>query len=468
MTLPLIPRSAPARVLLSPPRPRLRSLPPVQQDRVPVHALERSLLERTPSPLSPEARAAIDDLLREAPFSGRASVNSIETHRWGERPRVVACVPARDETQRLGASLDSLVQALERVDEPTAIVVLINNSADGSLDEARLWAARGGMPVLVADASLDPVIANAGHARRLALDLGGLVASRDAVLLTTDADTRVTREWARRLVGHVRAGAGAAAGMIDVERDEFAALPPRVREIEATERGLFREYERTWRLLVPDSSQALALRVGGASLAVAAEAYRRVGGLPALEASEDRAMVATMLRHDERVAFDARLRVRTSCRLDARVADGMAGMLRGRMACSDPFCDQDLYTAERFAWSSLAWRHLRDRHAGGGDPDDALALARGLGIETRLLEPCRAQTLGTAWSRVEAALEPRHRLRASEVASELPRARSLRRLLSADGPDAPLRVRIASLSHGTVTTSLPPSMDAAGSAPCLT
>ena len=389
---------------------------------------------------------ALEALASGEPFHGRLSARVVHASNWHARPGVIACVPAKDEAERLPASLDALRTSLARLGGRAAILVMVNNSADGSVECVREWAARTDAVVLMVEAELDAGIADAGHARRLALDLGALVAMPDAVLLTTDADTRVSRDWARRLVGHVRAGAGAAAGMIDVEPHEFAALPPRVREIELAERALFREHARTWRLLVPGEPLALALRVGGASLAVAARAYVRVGRLPPLAVSEDRAMIAAMLRHDERVAFDERAAIRTSCRLHARVTDGMAGMLRERMERDDPACDQDLHGAVRFAWLCLAWRQVRDRHAGAGSPDDAAPIARALGVDSDSLEPRPGETRGQAWERLIACLPPAPRLRASEIERERSAARSLRRMLEAVGRSASIRAYAASFS----------------------
>ena len=376
---------------------------------------------------------AVSRLLAAAPFSGRAQARIAHVSGRAVRPGVVACVPARNEAERLPLSLSALDAALARTGKPCAILVLVNNSADGSVDIVRAWSARASVPVLVIEARLEASIADAGHARRLALDLAALVATDRAALLSTDADTRVGRDWARRLVGHLHAGAGAAAGMIDVEPEEFAALPERVRTVERLERGLFREHARTWRMLVPDAPQALALRVGGASLAVDAAAYRRVGGLPPLASSEDRAMIAAMLRHDERIVFDERATIRTSCRLEARVADGMAGMLRGRMACEDPFCDQDLHPARRFAWLCLAWHHVRNGRA--GDPRGAATVAAALHVDAALLERGTAPW-GVAWDTLLRALPPVPRLRASEVEHELSCARALRHTLRAVGPSA--------------------------------
>ena len=339
---------------------------------------------------------------------------------------MLACIPARDEADRLPRTLDALATSLKRLDEPAGVLVLVNNARDASAEIAWNWARAHELPFAVVEARLTPSIADAGHARRLALDLGGLVARPDAVLLTTDADTRVSRNWASRLVHHVRAGAGAAAGMIDVEPDEFAALPGKVREVECVERALFREHARTWSLLVPGHPLALALRVGGASLAVSASAYARVGGLPPLSSCEDRAMVARMIEHDETVLFDERALIRTSCRLAGRAEGGMAGMLCRRLAEADPECDEALYRADRFALLCLAWRALRNEL----EPVQRREVARRLGCDPSALEPQGAP--GKAWIGLLASLPPALRLRASEVRTEIARSRALRSILAVE------------------------------------
>ena len=378
-------------------------------------------------------RAPVRDILASEPFAGRAAIERVRVHAPRIGLGVLACVPARNEADRLCRTLDALERSLARLGEPAGILVLANNDTDGTADRAWAWAQAHDVPMAVCEARLDRAIADAGHARRLALDLGSLVTRADAVLLTTDADTRVARDWARRLVAPIRAGAGASAGMIDVEPAEFAALPECVHRIERDERALFREHARVWRILVPDEPVSLGLRVGGASLAVSREAYRRVGGMPALSSCEDRAMVARMLRHDERVAFDEDAVIRTSCRLDARAGGGMAGMLARRIEEDDPHCDEELRGAVEHALACLAWRWLRGPRAGGTeDADrDGRSLASALGVEPDALETLREVPHGEAWHRLERAMPRRRRLRAGDVRRELGEARSLRRALAA-------------------------------------
>lgn len=374
----------------------------------------------------PTLHGPVRALLSRAPFHGRAAISRVRVHAPRIGLGVLVAIPVCNEAERLERTLNALALSLGELDEPSGILVLVNNTDDRTAEVAWNWAQTGDLSVAVVEARLGASIADAGHARRLALDLGALVVHHDAALLTTDGDTRVARDWAARLVGHVRGGASLAAGMIDVEPTEFAALPGEVHDVERVERALFREHARTWRLLVPNEPLALALRVGGASLAVSAAAYRRVGGLPALAVCEDRAMVSRMIECDERVVFDERALIRTSCRLEGRAAGGMAGMLLRRVREPDPHCDEALMPAHRFAALCLAWRCLREN----GDQGERERIAALLQCHPELLEARGSH--GRAWTALLARLRPSDRLRASDVRREIGHSRALRCLIEAD------------------------------------
>ena len=371
---------------------------------------------------SAASRGAIADalarLVSHRPFQGRVAVEGLSVHRL-RAARVVACVPAVNEDERIAASLQALEASLLALDEPAVVVVLVNNSTDGTAGTARDVAREASASFVVCEARFAREIADAGHARRLALDVGSLVAP-NGVLLTTDADTRVGRDWAPRLVNGVRGGAAAVAGWIETDPHEFACLPPAVRAAEACERALFAAQDALWRRLVPDAPLALGLRVGGASLAVSARAYARVGGLPTPAAGEDRAMVALLQRHDEIVILDRHAPIETSCRLDARAANGMGAMLENRLSEADPPCDEALMPARDFALRALAWRQLRRaRHA----PASAALLADGRLIAEALRVPFAdvfpsQPTHGADWERLDARMAPLPRLRVSDVRRE--------------------------------------------------
>ena len=376
-----------------------------------------------PSPprLEPGLEARLARILGEEPFGGRARLAALHARLDHLSYGVVVCVPARDEAERLVATLNSVAASLDAVSEAAAIVVAVNNSTDATFGLARRWGEQHGRAMLVCDVRFADAIADAGHARRLALDAGALLAEPGAVLLSTDADTRVEPSWAPRMTGAVRAGADLVVGRIDTDEVEFAALPQAVQEAEAAERQLLARQDAMWSRLVPDALQAMGLRAGGANLAVSNDAYARIGGAPTPAFGEDRALVAAMLRHDRPVAVERSRTIRTSCRLEARASYGLSGMLKSRLGEPDPLCDEVLLPAHVFALRALAWRHLREARRTWRVREmiaGVEALGAALSVPPVSLFPT-ARTHGRDWERLLARLEPPSRLRVSDVPGEV-------------------------------------------------
>ena len=410
-----------------------------------------AVLEDRPSAtrIAPAARRAVTDVLSQPPFAGRCHLREALLD-VARTPSVLACVPARDEAERLPASLDSVAASLAPFGDRAAVLVAVNNSIDATFglvrSRAAVWRERTGLATLACDVRFEESVADAGHARRLALDMGAALATftgaTDAVLLSTDADTQVEPLWAPRMVGHVHRGASLALGRIDTDPAEFDAMPSRVRLAEEAERRLLHAQDRLWKRLVPHTRQALGLRAGGASLAVSAAAYRRVGGVPALPFGEDRALVASMLRHDEPVAVDRTATIRTSCRLEARASYGLGGMLKARLEEPDPLCDEVLWPARDFALRTLAWRHLRESRRTWRIADvigGVESLVGPLGVGATALFPS-ARTQGRDWERLSALLAEPRRLRVSEIEREVERAG---RILERVTPGASIEQQVA-------------------------
>lgn len=101
------------------------------------------------------------------------------------------------------------------------VVLLVNNSRDGTAALARGMVGRLPFPLLVLEESLPPELAHAGEARRRAMEAAAFWLERDAVpdavLLTTDADGRPARDWVARNLLALEAGADAVLGLITVD-----------------------------------------------------------------------------------------------------------------------------------------------------------------------------------------------------------------------------------------------------------
>lgn len=386
------------------------------------------------------AGRAIHEETTRSPFRRRVRLDAVEIFGAFDRPALVAAVPARDEADALPSSLDALEEALAGRRAP-AVVIVVNNSADGSAAAARHWARAARIPAVVCTVRLAAGSADVGHARRLALEIAASTARPDAVLLTTDADTRVAPGWADALSDAVRDGAALAYGRIVDENTVFASA--RARQIACTERRLAHAQAVLWRRIVPEAPQSLGLRVGGANLAVAARAYRAVGGLPPLPVEEDRALARRMVDANERVAFAPGARVATSMRLDGRVCGGMAQTLAARSR-GDDRCDSALLPTRAFVLRALAFR-----------ADRLGCRATAAVLSARLPRSARdwpgSATVRRCWQVTLEALDPIQPLRLAEAEHEARRAEAVARALGRAAPDVPSAaavLRATEAQHG--------------------
>jgi GT2 family glycosyltransferase len=383
--------------------------------------------------------AALETLLRSVTFPS-------------EKPRAIVAIPVCNEEDRLAACLASLVMQVSLCgallcDASFGLVLLFNNCIDRSVAVARRHLERTGLPVILAQVQLQGEQANAGWARGLALDLAALWLerrrSRDGILLTTDADSRVPNDWVAHNLAAIERGCDGVAGQVVLESSEEASLPlaliHRGRIESAYERALLALSARLDPL--PHDPWPNHWTSSGASLAVTLRAYRAIGGLPLVACGEDRALVSALMHKDLRIRHDPNIKVVTSARLVGRAQGGTADAMRLR--CSDPDVPGDdclepfLAAMRRYLWR----RKLRWSHANG-------RLHEEVGWRRALRLPAKGKWdapsfFGALWSHVEANSPPLAKvaLRPSEMPAHAILARAALRVLgplkSMPGPDSP-------------------------------
>ncbi len=271
-------------------------------------------------------------------------------------PLLVVAVPVRDEEERIGLCLDSLARQ-EGVDfADMAVVLLVNNTTDGTAGQVRALAPHAPYVTWMHRVDLPPGQANAGWARRLAMDAALALAAPNGLLLTTDADTLVNDDWAASNRREVAAGADAVAGYVMADPMELMQLDPAV-----LDRGRLEwQYQQLAAELVarvdreahdpwPRHNQNC-----GASAAITVAAYKAIGGLPPKPVGEDRALFEEVRRQDGRVRHSLEVQVVTSARTDGRACGGLADEIRLRTDPDHP-CDEALEVATSTLRRAL-WR----------------------------------------------------------------------------------------------------------------
>ena len=256
-------------------------------------------------------------------------------------PSPAACMatiilPARDEAAGIVATLAALAgqQALDgqQLDpDRNEVVVLVNNCRDDTAALARRFATQHPQLALhVVERTLPPTATNVGTARRLLMDAASRrFHERDqprGVIVSTDADTIPEPTWLAATLAAIAAGADAVGGRILTDAPGRAMLPNGARRAHLRDggyRSLVCEIESLLDPL-PFDPWPRHYQHFGASLALTADAYRKVGGLAALPALEDVALSVALVLADARLRHSPDVRVITSARTVGRNVRGFS------------------------------------------------------------------------------------------------------------------------------------------------
>lgn len=231
------------------------------------------------------------------------------------RPWVV--VPARDEQARIGACLDHLAATAHARRDGLDVVVVLDACTDATAAIAAV--PRHGLRVH----RVDGPGRGSGPARRRGLDRArALAGDGAALLLSTDADSRVPGDWVCVQLAAARAGAQAIGGRILLDPSEAAALPPqalRARAAAAPQRLA------SVRRHAPGAEHH---HFSGASLSLTTAAYDAVQPLADVDTLEDEVLAAALTRAGIAIHYLDAVHVVTSARTDGRAARGLAHALR--------------------------------------------------------------------------------------------------------------------------------------------
>ena len=358
------------------------------------------------------------------------------------RASVAVAIPARNEEERIVPCLAALAAQSNVANEKIAVIVLLNNCTDGTLTAIEANAANCPFAIVAASVELPRQYANAGWARRLAMQEAASRLDDDGLLLTTDADSVAFPDWiAQTRMEFDSREVDAVAGFVTADWNELSQFPEDVLAQGALEweyQGLAAELEAKADPLAHDPWPRHNQNCG-ASLSIKAGLYRKLGGLPPEQVGEDRALCEAVRLADGKVRHSLAVHVTASARTVGRASGGMADALRTRGTDSylcDDILEPAVETLRRNSWRAqarAAW------NAGGLDQwlqaKSMRALPGRLGVGT----------FGQAWASIEnnePALQ-RKRLRSADLPQEIRRIKRLLRQID----QAALLARLSNQHH---------------------
>jgi glycosyltransferase involved in cell wall biosynthesis len=358
------------------------------------------------------------------------------------RCAATVAIPAHNEKDHIAPCLTAL--ARQDFGGCLDVVAFLNNCTDGTPDIVRRLVPSLPFRLHVLERRLEPSEANAGIARKLAMEAAGAISSADGVVLTTDADSRVPPDWVSSHVAVIAGGADAVAGMVEMDPDDAAALPFWLQAEEDRAQAFGTLLDEIDYLLDPDPVDPWPRHTqhSGANIAIRADSLARVGGIPPISLGEDRALFAALRRADARIRHSREGVVTVSGRLVGRARGGMADTIARRLAAPDEWLDDCFEPALHRVRRARLRASLRKVWAKGLDGTEAVI--RRLCVSSTVARQALARTtFGNAWSDLEEAspILRRQLVPASALEAETRRARrivgELRARAEVIGPEHP-------------------------------
>lgn len=269
--------------------------------------------------------------------------------------KLVVCIPARNEEERIGECLHALCGQTVTID---AIVLFLNNCTDSTAEICRSFAT--GTRWVVVEEMLTGHLASAGEARRRAL---WHAAARfpHAAILTTDADTRPPMDWVEKNLRAVAAGADVVCGQAELFADDAARIKPELHLDDRRETFLLTLLDEIDAALNPEPHDPWPRHTqeSGASICLKPGVLGRIGGAPRVASGEDRALIDRCRMIDLKIRHDPTIIMPVSGRLEGRAAGGMAETIKRRMQIQDEFADARLEPVMTAYRRSLAKAQFR-------------------------------------------------------------------------------------------------------------
>ncbi|NJL45382.1 MAG: glycosyltransferase [Leptolyngbyaceae cyanobacterium SM2_3_12] len=254
--------------------------------------------------------------------------------------RVCVVVPVRNEAEHLPAMLKALTQQVDTQGHPLdpdsyEVLLLANNCTDGSADLARAWGlTHPQFNFHVLDVNLPQSQACVGYARQLVMNEAYqrlmTVGLNRRIIASTDGDTEVSPTWLATMVNEfdqgLEHGVEAVFGRILTRRTTALGIQAKTSLYflrYMAHRYLTAQLEACLDPL-PHDGWPRHYQHFGANLAILAETYGRIGGMPSVVNQEDVALYRRLQQVDAKIRHSPQVKVVTSARCWGRTEGGLA------------------------------------------------------------------------------------------------------------------------------------------------
>ena len=253
--------------------------------------------------------------------------------------RVSVVIPVRNEAENLPAVIQALANQVDNNGDSLnpniyEVLVLANNCTDNTVEVARQLG--NDYPLLHMHAipvSIPLEVAHVGKARQMVMDEAyrrlSLIGRQNRIIASTDGDTQVAPDWISALLKEFDKGVDAVGGRIIACRSQTPEISPRVSLHYL--RRIAHAYisAQIECFLDPQSHDCWPrhFQYYGANMAISAEMYGHIGGMPLVKDEEDVALYRQLKLADAKIRHSLEVRVRTSARRTGRATSGLSELL---------------------------------------------------------------------------------------------------------------------------------------------
>lgn len=251
--------------------------------------------------------------------------------------KICVIIPVKNEESSIQ---DLLISLNEQVDlqgnkanqNLFEILILANNCTDHTVDIINEFKKnKSSLNLHLENIFLEPPQANVGYVRKILMDIAytRLMKNGGGLMITTDGDTVVAKDWLWQNNFEILEGADAVGGRIFLKEDEYHGLDPKLANVYKKDE----EYQLLTAELESVIMQNYDFKKGNhhqhfnGSFAVTTDCYQKSGGIPPVQHLEDCAFYERLQAIDAKVRHSNKVTVRTSARCIGRTDIGLAQQL---------------------------------------------------------------------------------------------------------------------------------------------